>query len=118
MVHDTVAPLLIDARLRDWLTDAFEPVELHRPPRMAGRGIGRRIHNMLLADVDLPRALLSVYEDNKRAIGFYEATGWQTLRAGVKLGGRTRHYRILGRQIKSASPSRKEVIPCPCVHWI
>lgn len=68
--HDTVAPLLVDARLSDWLTDAFELVELHVLPQWQRRGIGRRIHNMLLADVDLPRAVLSVYEDNKRAIGF------------------------------------------------
>lgn len=60
----------------EWLTDAFEFVELAVDPDAQGIGIGRRLHDDLLVSVSQTTALLSTGQQKSPAIRLYRSSGW------------------------------------------
>ena len=69
--HDRVAAPLTPGDRKSWLAPGhFEFVELQVAPECEGQGIGSRLHDALLAEVQSPTAVLSTEQSNARARGF------------------------------------------------
>lgn len=103
--HDQVAAALSPEERRRWLDASFEVVELHVRPDHQGRGLGGRLHDMLLAGVRRPTAVLSTPAREGRAMLLYRARGWQTLAEGRIFEGVRDPYRILGLRLSSGPPA-------------
>lgn len=85
----------------DWLTDAFEYVELAVEPHYRRLGLGRRLHDALLAAQTHPRAVLSTIDEITAGLRLYESSGWEVLARGFRFERTTTTYVIMGREIGS-----------------
>lgn len=75
---DLVARTLPDVSV-EWIGGHFELVDIAVRPDSRGSGIGRRLHDALLAGLS-GRALLGTSTDDADpAVRLYESCGWQTL---------------------------------------
>jgi GNAT superfamily N-acetyltransferase len=72
-----VLPALERAGKADLLEGAFEVVALHVRPELHGKGLGRRLLDALLDDVDAPRVLLTTQDGANPARGFYAHLGFR-----------------------------------------
>lgn len=64
----------------EWIGGHFEFVELAVMPEARGRGIGRRLHDALLAELPHERALLSTSSRaDDPAVLLYASSGWASL---------------------------------------
>ena len=73
---DLVLEVLPEAS--DWVGGHFELVELAVLPGHRGRGVGRRLHDLLLEGLPHERALLSTTSDETDpAVRLYRARGWR-----------------------------------------
>lgn len=77
--HDTIRQALSREKADEWLSDAFEFVELAVTPVFQGYGIGGRLHDALLADLPYRTAVLSTYQGDTNAMRLYRKRGWVTL---------------------------------------
>jgi ribosomal protein S18 acetylase RimI-like enzyme len=94
--HDLVSAAMTEGQRRDWLQPAhFELVELAVRPDLRGRGLGGRLHDAVLADLDAPTAVLSTETDNEAALGLYRGRGWQLLVRELDFGA-GRLFCVLG----------------------
>ena len=75
----------------EWVGDHFEFVELGVSPAYRRQGLGRRLHDTLLAGIG-QRCLLSTEDDPQDpAVRLYRSSGWSklgVLRPGVQVMGR------------------------------
>jgi len=62
-----------------WLGGHFEFVELAVDPAVQRQGLGRALHDGLLAGLPHERALLTTYTDDRPAPRLYRRLGWQLL---------------------------------------
>ncbi len=70
----------VGSSVDDWIGGHFEFVELAVIPDARGRGIGRRLHDALVADLPHERALLSTSaRSDDPAVRLYSSSGWVTL---------------------------------------
>jgi GNAT superfamily N-acetyltransferase len=95
--HDNVAASLGRAAAREWLGDAFQLTELAVRPEFQGRGLGKGLHDALLAGVTAPRAVLSTLDTRTVAFEMYLARGWAPLLRGFRFPGVARLYAVLGK---------------------
>jgi ribosomal protein S18 acetylase RimI-like enzyme len=90
---DLVCEALPASVVSEWVGDHFEFVELAVLPGYRRQGLGRRLHDTLLAGIGR-RCLLSTADDqDDPAVRLYLAHGWQklgNLRTGVQVMGRPR----------------------------
>lgn len=94
--HDTVRGALGPALAAHWLTDTFEFTEFAVLPEAQGRGIGGRLHDLLLADLPHRTAILSTYEGDTAAARLYRRRGWRTLVGNYVFPGGERAYALMG----------------------
>jgi ribosomal protein S18 acetylase RimI-like enzyme len=62
-----------------WIGGHFEFVELAVLPAFRGRGVGSRLHDVLLEGVPAERALLSTDAHDSAAVRLYASRGWKSL---------------------------------------
>ena len=63
-----------------WVGGHFEFVELAVIPSARGRGVGARLHDALLSNLDHPRALLATSDSpSDPAVLLYSSRGWVSL---------------------------------------
>ena len=75
--YDRVWAAMNPEQRKEWMEpEHFEFVELAVHPEYQGRGIGGRLHDLLLEDRPEPVALLTVRADNEPAISLYRKRGW------------------------------------------
>jgi len=82
--HDWVAAQLDPAVSAEWMTDAFELVELAVLPAAQGRGTGGRLHDAVLAGLPHRTALLSTRDEDTPARRLYLKRGWVPLRESAR----------------------------------
>ena len=91
---DLVADSLPRPVADTWLGGHFELVELAVLEEFRRRGVGGRLHDVLLDDLPHERALLSTTDDeNDPAVRLYRARGW------MSLGRLTEGVQVLGRRL-------------------
>jgi GNAT superfamily N-acetyltransferase len=76
---DRVALALPKDVTDEWVGGHFEFVELAVLPQYRGRGLGGRLHDVLLDDVPQSRAMLSTDNYDSPATRLYAGRGWRKL---------------------------------------
>lgn len=99
--YEQVARHLDREQRRRWLEDAFELVEIHVDPRWQARGLGGRLHDLLLGDVRRSTAVLSTPATESRAMLLYRSRGWTTLAEGRLFEGVRDPYRVMGLRLRA-----------------
>jgi ribosomal protein S18 acetylase RimI-like enzyme len=82
--HDWVAAQLDPAVAAEWMTDAFELVELAVRPAAQRQGAGGRLHDAVLSGLPHRTALLSTRDEDTPARRLYRRRGWVPLRESVR----------------------------------
>jgi ribosomal protein S18 acetylase RimI-like enzyme len=98
--HDHVAAVLGPDRAARWLQPGhFELVELQVRPDFRRRGLGRRLHDELLAGLEAPTAVLSTEQDNEAALALYDRCGWQVILDEIDFGPGYPPFVVLGKEL-------------------
>lgn len=97
--HDVVRNHLADEVAAEWMGWPFELVELALHPTYQGQGIGGRLHDSLLRDLDHGRAVLSTAAAETAATHLYRKRGWQQLAPPFSFPGNDTLYIILGLRL-------------------
>ena len=97
--HDSVAARLPPDQRQRWLDGAFELVELHVHPAYQGRGLGGRLHDLLLEGVPNRTAVLSTRSAETPAMALYRKRGWLVLIDEMLFPSNAVPFRILGRDL-------------------
>jgi ribosomal protein S18 acetylase RimI-like enzyme len=96
--HDLVRRALTSDDV-GWLTNAFELSEMHVSPTAQGVGIGRRILELLAADIDHDAMLLSTPYSDTRAFRLYHRLGFSDLARNYLFPGDSRPFAVLGSRL-------------------
>ena len=96
--HDAVRAAMTASQRTQWLRPGHvELAELHVAPAWRRQGLGRRLHDELLASFpDSPTSLLSTQTGNAPALALYEARGWVTVVPELRFAASSEPYAILG----------------------
>jgi ribosomal protein S18 acetylase RimI-like enzyme len=98
--HDHVATALGPDGAARWLVPGhFELVELGVRPDLRRRGLGRRLHDELLAPLDAPTAVLSTEQDNEHALALYRGCGWQVIVDELDFGPGYPPFVVMGKAL-------------------
>ncbi len=87
-------------RARSWLVDCFALAELAVHPDAQGYGIGRAVHDALLAAQPHPRAVLSTLDAPTPGRLMYSLAGWQVLADNVRFPVSADRYVIMGKLVE------------------
>jgi ribosomal protein S18 acetylase RimI-like enzyme len=83
-----------------WLENCFEFVELAIHPFQRKKGIGRRLVNLLLEDVDNKTSILTTQQDNIPAKSLYRTLNWRVIKEPFLPNGATgKSYVIMGMEL-------------------
>jgi GNAT superfamily N-acetyltransferase len=94
--RDNVAHALDRRVANEWLSDAFQVVEIAVTPAHQGRGLGGALHDHLLIDLPHASAVLSTIDAKTVARHLYLHRGWQEILTGFRFPGVARPYTIMG----------------------
>lgn len=97
--YDTVSQGMAPELIERWLSDYFEFVELAVDPDMQGRGIGGRLHDMLISGARHATAALTTAQDETDALFLYRKRGWVTIRENYIFPGDSIFRRIMARDL-------------------
>jgi ribosomal protein S18 acetylase RimI-like enzyme len=98
--RQTVSAELTPDQTEFWLDDCFELAELAVVPGFQRQGVGRRLHDLLLARLPHGTALLSTQENNEPATLFYNRLGWSVVRSNFLFPNRPHPYFIMGLTLR------------------
>ena len=97
--HDRVSAAMTAEQRQRWLRRGhFELVELMVDPAHRRRGLGRALHDDLLR-AHVGPAVLSTQVDNVEALSLYRSLGWRVVVPEIDLGGGSRMYCVLGKDV-------------------
>ncbi len=99
--RDVVEEGLGKEKGKNWLSDAFELVELAVLPAKQGQGIGGRIHDELLRGLPNRTAVLSTFQAESPALKLYRKRGWITLLWDFVFPGAPRPILIMGLDLRA-----------------
>ncbi len=87
----------LGARADYWLSDCFAFAELAVHPVVHGLGVGRALHDELLAAVSHSKAVLSTLDEPTPGRALYASHGWRVLAEDVRFPVSVDRYVIMGR---------------------
>jgi ribosomal protein S18 acetylase RimI-like enzyme len=94
--HENVLKAMTVELANEWLTQSFQLVDIAVAPEAQGQGIGRRLHDCLLAELPYEKAVLSTMRAQTVAYWLYRKRGWRVLIKNVRFPGVSRPYQIMG----------------------
>jgi ribosomal protein S18 acetylase RimI-like enzyme len=97
--HDRAAAALPAAEAGRWLDEPFVMAELAVRPRCQRRGIGGRLHDLLLEGLPHASAVLSGRADDEDVRRLYDARGWQEIGRDLAFVPGGDRYVILARRL-------------------
>jgi len=97
--HDIVVNALGRDAAAQWMRDAFELAELHVRPDRQGEGLGRRILERLLAEVDAASVVLSTHDRESTARRLYRSFGFVDVLRGFVFPGSSEVYAVMAREL-------------------
>lgn len=98
--YDKVWAAMTPQQRTKWLEpEHFEFVELAVHPEWQGRGIGGRLHDLLLEGRPESIALLTVRADNTRALQLYRKRGWEVVLDDFRFGPGGARYLVMGKHL-------------------
>jgi ribosomal protein S18 acetylase RimI-like enzyme len=98
--HEHVARELGPERAARELSGAFAFAELAVAPTWRRRGLGQRLHDVLLAGLPHERAVLSTECDNAPALALYARAGWQPMVPRMRFDAAGPDFTILGLALR------------------
>jgi GNAT superfamily N-acetyltransferase len=104
--RETVVARLDGADAGYWFDDCFELAELAVVPECQQRGLGRRLHDLLLNDLRHRTSLLSTQMENEPATRFYYRLGWTVVVSDFVFPNRPHPYFIMGLTLREHVPHR------------
>ena len=100
--YDKVWAAMTPAQRMAWMEpEHFEFVELAVHPQWQRRGIGGRLHDLLLEGRPEPTALLTVRADNAPALHLYRKRGWQVVLDDFRFVPNGVPYLVMGKRLFS-----------------
>ena len=105
--YDFVAAHVAPDLRERWLADCFEVVELHVHPDHQGRGVGGRLHDLLLEGLPQRTAVLSTRRAETAAMRLYRDRGWEVIADSLRFPGNRSAFRILGLDLPAATTRRR-----------
>jgi GNAT superfamily N-acetyltransferase len=96
--RDKAAAAIPPSLAEEWLGEkCLEVVHVAVVPSAQGRGIGRVLHDVLIAGMPAPSAVLTVHPAAERAQRLYLGRGWTTLTQSFPAAGA--QYWLMGRSL-------------------
>lgn len=99
--HDIVARALDPTTIQQWLSGAFEFVELAVLPSAQGQGIGGKLHDTILEGLPHRTAALSTYQTETTALQLYRKRGWIPLLQNFFFPNTSHPFLILGLHLRT-----------------
>jgi GNAT superfamily N-acetyltransferase len=98
--RDKVASAIPPSLADRWLGELCqEVVHLAVVPDAQGHGVGRLVHDVLIAGRSAPTAVLSVHPEAEPARRLYQSRGWTTLTKQFRTQPAQLAYWVMGRQL-------------------
>ncbi|WP_100013176.1 GNAT family N-acetyltransferase [Lentibacillus sediminis] len=76
-----IAEQLSEAEIKIWLSSCFEFVELAVDATYKRLGIGSKLHDVLLEEVDHNTSILTTNVENSPAVNLYQKKGWKVIKS-------------------------------------
>lgn len=99
--HDTVVRALDPTTVQQWLSGAFEFVELAVLPSAQGQGIGGKLHDTILEGLPHRTAALSTYQTETTALQLYRKRGWIPLLQNFFFPNNNHPFLIMGLNLRT-----------------
>lgn len=103
--HDLLTNTLEPRLVEQWVRGAYEVVELAVLPGYQGQGLGKRLHDALLAELPYRTAILSTQADNQVALGLYQGRGWQIFQPRYLFPNTPIPFSLLGLHLPYTPPA-------------
>ena len=103
--YDKVWAAMTPEQRAEWLEpEHFEFVELAVHPHYQRRGIGLKLHDLLLENRPEPVALLTVRADNAPALALYRKRGWMVVLDDFHFAPGGARYLVMGKPLARDKP--------------
>jgi GNAT superfamily N-acetyltransferase len=99
--HDCLGAACGRALLTEWLAPSFVLTELAVTPSAQRRGLGRRLHDALLAELPQPTAVLTTPQVEMPANQLYLSAGWRVLRLDFQCEHMDQPYLVMGLDLRT-----------------
>ena len=98
--YDKVWAAMTPEQRKEWMEpEHYEFVELAVHPEYQRRGIGGRLHDLLLKERPEPVALLTVRADNEPAISLYRKRGWVVVLDDFRFSPDGVRFFVMGKRL-------------------
>ncbi|MFB4169411.1 GNAT family N-acetyltransferase [Virgibacillus sp. JSM 102003] len=96
--REKLAAQLSDQQI-EWLIDCFEFVELAVDANVRRMGVGRKLHDRLLSEIDHNTSVLTTPIENNPAINLYISKGWEVIKENAAVISTDDVQVIMGKRI-------------------
>lgn len=97
--REKLAAQLTDQQQIEWLNDCFEFVELAVDTKVKRLGIGGKLHDRLLSEIDHDTSVLTTSVENSPAINLYIGKGWKVIKENAAVISMDDVQVIMGKRI-------------------
>ncbi|SEQ90437.1 Ribosomal protein S18 acetylase RimI [Virgibacillus subterraneus] len=97
--REKLAAQLTDQQQIEWLSDCFEFVELAVDTNVRRMGVGRKLHDRLLSEIDHDTSVLTTSVENNPAINLYISKGREVIKENAAVISMDDVQVIMGKRI-------------------
>ncbi|MBP1949676.1 N-acetyltransferase [Virgibacillus litoralis] len=97
--REKLAAQLTDKQQIEWLNNCFEFVELAVENKVKRMGIGGKLHDRLLSEINHDTSVLTTSPENNPAINLYISKGWEVIKENAAVISMGDVQVIMGKKI-------------------